>query len=185
VIPTLPLALRNRLAETILRALHEPEARRELASLGAPAGAGRWLAGEEAGWADTLTARARAASAALQARPLSPAEGGVRQALGDAAVLFDAGLYFEVHEVLEPHWARATGATREALQGLIQAAVGWQHLANGNRSGAGALLQEGARRLRAGRLPGLDLEDFARATAEAAVAVAAHTPAAPPPFPRA
>jgi len=41
-----------------------------------------------------------------------------------AARLYEAALYFEVHEWLEPHWVTACGPTRETLQGLIQTAVG-------------------------------------------------------------
>ncbi|MGH7399760.1 MAG: DUF309 domain-containing protein, partial [Candidatus Rokuibacteriota bacterium] len=72
-----------------------------------------------------------------------------------------AGLYFEVHEVLEPYWIRAEGADREALQGLIQVAVGFQHLANGNLEGARALLRDGATRLAGHRLGGRTLSRFA------------------------
>ena len=99
-------------------------------------------------------------------------------------MLFDAGLYFEVHEVLEPHWTRASGAGRQALQGLIQIAVAFQHLANSNIDGARSLLVEGGARLRDGRLPGLDLDRFAGA----ALAASTHLDDAPalvvPPFPR-
>ncbi|HEX9822591.1 MAG TPA: DUF309 domain-containing protein [Methylomirabilota bacterium] len=185
MIPTLPLRPRNRLAETILRALHDPAARRELAALSAESGARRWLAEDERRWAAPLADRARAACAALAGRPLLAPAGDVREALGGAATLFDAGLYFEVHELLELHWARAQGQTREALQGLIQVAVGWQHLANGNLGGARSLLVEGAGRLHGTRLLGLDLDDFARAAAAAAGAVAAGAPVATPTFPRA
>jgi hypothetical protein len=183
VIPTLPLPLRNRLACTILAALHDASARRELAGLADDKGARDWLGGDELRWADALAARARAASAALADRPLLASDADLRQALQAAAPLFDAGLYFEVHEVLEPHWAAARGRTREALQGLIQVAVGWQHLANLNVAGARSLLLEGSARLHGARLLDLDLEPFARAAGEAADRVAAGLPAAPPPFP--
>lgn len=183
MIPTLPLPLRDRLAETILAALHDRAARDELSVLACPENAARWLHGDDAGWADALAARARAASAALAARPLAPPDPDLGEALRAAASLFDAGLYFEVHEVLEPQWAGARGEAREALQGLVQVAVAWQHLANGNAAGARSLLVEGARRLCAARLPGTDLEPFARATVEAAALIAAGRPAAPPPFP--
>jgi predicted metal-dependent hydrolase len=97
-------------------------------------------------------------------------------------VLFDAGLFFEVHEVLEPHWVRATGDLRETLQGAIQAAVGWQHLANGNLAGARSLLEEAAARLHGRRLHDLDVEPLARAAAEAASRLPAI--GEPPRFPR-
>jgi uncharacterized protein len=183
MIPTLPLRLRNRLAGTILAALHDAAARRELAALADDADTHGWLADDERRWTEPLTRRARAAAAALAERPLLPPQADLRQALQAAASLFDAGLYFEVHEVLEPHWAAAHGEAREALQGLIQVAVGWQHLANGNVTGARSLLEEGGARLHGGRLSGVDLEPFARAASEAAVRVAAGEPAVPPPFP--
>ncbi|HEU5319588.1 MAG TPA: DUF309 domain-containing protein [Methylomirabilota bacterium] len=166
MIPTAPLRVRNRLAQTILAALHDSDARRTLATLAAAPET--WLAADEAPWAAPLAARARRASEALAAWPRAPRGGGLPQALAAAAVLFDAGLFFETHEVLEPHWATASGDTREALQGLIQVAVGYQHLANGNLAGAAALLAEGAARLRGRRLAGADLDPLARAAAEGA-----------------
>jgi predicted metal-dependent hydrolase len=103
-------------------------------------------------------------------------------ALAAAARLFDAALFFEVHELLEPHWLVASGATRHALQGVIQIAVGWQHLANGNLAGARSLLSDGAERLHGQTLAGIDFDSFARAAVEAAAAIPT---AAPPTFPRA
>lgn len=177
MIRTLPLSLRDRLAGTILRALGDVEARRALAA--AAAAPETWLAADEQPWAPLLAARARRACEALAGRAPSAAR-GLDDAVEAAATLWEAGLGFEVHEVLEPHWAAASGETREALQGLIQAAVGWQHLANGNVSGARSLLAEGAARLHGRRLGGRDFDAFARATAAAADGLPA---AAPPPFP--
>jgi predicted metal-dependent hydrolase len=56
---------------------------------------------------------------------------------------------------------RAEGVEREALQGLIQVAVGFQHLANRNVVGARALLRDGAARLDGHRLDGRVLSAFA------------------------
>jgi hypothetical protein len=147
----------------ILSALHDGEARRELARLGSPETPlpADWPEGADS---RLLRERARRASEALDPRPLMGAE-NLPQALEAAAALFDAHLYFEVHELLEEHWRPAAGPEREALQGLIQVAVGLQHLANGNLAGARALLEEGAGRLRRGGLAGLALEPFARAVA--------------------
>ena len=75
---------------------------------------------------------------------------------------FDAHLYFEVHELLEPAWREADGGEREALQGLIQIAVGYQHAANRNFAGARALLDEGRRRIEGRTLDALELEAFGR-----------------------
>jgi hypothetical protein len=183
VIATLPLRLRNRLAETILAALHDTAARGELARLAEGAGVRQWLAADEVGWADRLTARARMALAALAERPPLGCPADLEPTLDAAAALFDAGLFFEVHEVLEPHWAAASGQTREALQGLIQVAVAWQHYANGNVAGARSLFGEGGARLHGARLGGTDLEPLARAAAEAAGRLAAGLPLTPPRFP--
>lgn len=182
MIPTLPLGLRNRLANVIVEALGDAQARQRLQALAdAP---GSWLPAAEGHLASRVAARARQASDALSGRPLMAPERGLGEALEAAATLFEAGLPFEVHEVLEPHWANAAGNEREVLQGLIQLAVAYQHLANGNRAGARSLLLEAAHRLRGRTLLGVDLESLACRTGEAAAAVAAgRTPAAPA-FPR-
>src|SRR5437867_1722942 len=79
------------------------------------------------------------------------------------ALHFHAHLYFEVHELLEPYWLRAEGSDREALQGLIQVAVGFAHLANGNVAGARALLHDGCARVLERSLEGVPLDPFGRA----------------------
>jgi len=182
VIPTLPLRARNRLAETILQSLHDAEARQGLERLARGGDVEPdWLGPDERGHARLLRLRAQRASEAVRTLPLGPAGSRLDEALEAAATLFDAGLGFEVHELLEPHWARATDDDREALQGLIQIAVGYQHLANGNAAGARALLEEGAARLAGRRLGGLPLESFARAIRESIETLAS---AAIPRFPR-
>lgn len=65
-----------------------------------------------------------------------------------AAALFDARLFFEVHELLEEPWEAAEGAPRTFLQGLIQIAVGFHHHAAGNTRGAIGLLVQGSAKLR-------------------------------------
>lgn len=183
---TLPLRLRNRLADLILDALHDGGARRGLEALAAVCRDPRALDADEPpaafpaelfdrrpdGWhlksgfrqhTGALGERATRAARALAARPLSPTDPPLDITLGQAAALFEAGLYFEVHEMLEPYWMRSDGADRQSLQGLIQAAVGFQHLANGNVEGARALLHEGAAKLIGQRLDGRDLDAFARA----------------------
>jgi hypothetical protein len=69
-----------------------------------------------------------------------------------AAALANHGLFFEVHELLEPVWFRASEPARTALQGLIQVAVAFHHLENGNLEGARSLLV-GVARWRGGALP--------------------------------
>jgi hypothetical protein len=177
--------VRNRLASTIVAALGDEGARRALSALAADDATARgWLAPEEDQWMTALRERARRAAAALADRPALAPDADLGQTLQAAGLLFDAGLHFEVHEVLEPHWMAAQGETREVLQGLIQIAVGYQHLANGNRAGACSLLVEGSGRLHQRRLAGVDLDPFARAAAVAAEQVAAGEPIADPSFPR-
>jgi hypothetical protein len=50
---------------------------------------------------------------------LSSTEGNILKLAG---VLWDLGLYFEVHEVLEPAWMKSSGDTRLLLQAIIRAA---------------------------------------------------------------
>lgn len=78
----------------------------------------------------------------------APSEQEVTWVLCAASALFNADLFFEVHEILEPCWGRAEGALRSFLQGLIQVAGGLHHRDNGNRRGAIALLAEGNGKLR-------------------------------------
>ncbi len=47
--------------------------------------------------------------------------------LDDVVVLWNRGLFFEVHELLESHWHGARGVRREVLQTLIQAAAVYVH----------------------------------------------------------
>jgi DUF309 family protein family protein len=182
VIPSLPLRLRNRLAETIMAAPHDAAARRDLETLSGGSSSG-WLEDADARFDRRLQERAQAALRALASAPARTAGGGLADDLGFAAALFDAGLYFEVHEVLEPHWVRTGDAVeRDTLQGLIQVAVGYQHFADGNIAGARSLLEQGGGRLHARCVFGVDFEPMARA----AVAAAGALPAAPVPprFPR-
>ena len=172
----LPLPLRNRLAELILDSLHDPGARSTLSALvrfcGEPEGAPAppevvaefpaALRKEYRRFREELCERALRAWEVVRDRPLARREPALAEALNRAADLFDTRLFFEVHELLEPHWMRAEGATREALQGLIQIAVGFQHLVNGNLEGAGMLLKEGSAKAEGKSLGGRDLSDFAR-----------------------
>jgi len=174
---TLPLPLRNRLAELILDSLHDPKARSTLSELvrvcaepqhsaEPPVVSAEFsaaLRGEYRPFRDELCERTLRAWEVVRDRPLARPEPGLGETLNQAADLFDARLFFEVHELLEPYWMRAEGPTREALQGLIQIAVGFQHLVNGNIEGARMLLEEGSAKAEGKRLEGRDLARFARA----------------------
>ncbi|MBI2526958.1 MAG: DUF309 domain-containing protein [Candidatus Rokubacteria bacterium] len=178
------MPLRNRLTELILGAFHDEDARRGLEALTAVCDDPRALevagrvpdsfpadlferhrdglavkSGLRAHQAD-FCERARRGWRLVRGRPLEPRDPPLRRALHTAACLFDAGLYFEMHEQLEPYWMRSEGDEREVLQGLIQVAVGFQHLANGNLDGARLLLHDGCARLLGRRLDGMDLESF-------------------------
>jgi predicted metal-dependent hydrolase len=60
---------------------------------------------------------------------------------------FNAGYFFECHDTLEDLWMGIRGPSRDFFQGLIQVAVGFYHLGNGNRGGALTLLRRGLQRL--------------------------------------
>lgn len=79
---------------------------------------------------------------ALSRREVRPAD-EVERAMEQAACLFNEGLFFEVHEVLEAVWLKQEGQVRPLLQGLIQIAVGFHHLESRNLRGAVSLLREG------------------------------------------
>lgn len=77
---------------------------------------------------------------------------------------FNAGRYFDAHEVWEEIWLRSPGETKLFYQMLIQAAVGLHHYERGNPRGARGMYANVIEKL--GRLPSifmsLDLVDFAR-----------------------
>jgi len=66
--------------------------------------------------------------------------------------LFNAGEFYECHEVLEDAWRPSGGAERYFLQALIHFAVGFYHHRQGNPVGAELQLRKGLRKL-AGYLP--------------------------------
>jgi hypothetical protein len=59
-----------------------------------------------------------------------------RLALERAVAEWNAGRFFECHDTLEAAWQGLRGPPRDLFQGLIQAAVGFHHMGNGNRAGA-------------------------------------------------
>lgn len=65
-----------------------------------------------------------------------------------ATLLFNEGLFFETHEVLEKLWLEETGAARRFYQGFIQIAVGFYHLKQKNILGAITLLDAGNMKLK-------------------------------------
>jgi hypothetical protein len=192
-----PLPLRNALAELAIAALEEDDAAAALAWLAAPAdgppspaAAARLVAvhlidpGASAlldvhrPWTGAVAEHARRASAAAAAHRLAGgrATAPLACAIAHGIALWNARLFFEVHEVLEAVWRTATGDVRLALQGVIQLAVAFHHLAHGNRRGARSLLAEGGARLGGvppGTLPGLEVAALRQTAAEWEKALAA------------
>ena len=79
-------------------------------------------------------------------------------------LFFNAGDYFEAHEVWEDLWAESHGDERRFYQGLIQAAVGLFHFGNGNLGGATKLYRSSHDYMRPCGSPflGLDVDAFWR-----------------------
>ena len=124
------------------------------------------LCAEFAGLAGYTRDRARRFAAALG---WLDAEAGSGDVVPAARAAWDAGLFFEVHELLEPEWLRASGARKTSLQGLILAGAGLHHLVDANRPGAAGALRDAARKLaESPLLDVLDLAAFGRGMAELA-----------------
>lgn len=79
-----------------------------------------------------------------------------------ARAAWDAGLFFEVHEIAEPEWVAASGSVRELLQGVIQAGAALHHLGEANPAGARGLLGDAARKLASSERDDYDFASFAR-----------------------
>ncbi len=83
--------------------------------------------------------------------------------LVEAALCFNAGLFFEAHEHLEGIWrVQAAGPLKQALQGLIQISVGFHHARQRRYDGTMNLLGRGLAKLRGnpGGGAGLVSEEF-------------------------
>ena len=107
-----------------------------------------------------------------------------RAAFATGLAQFNDRLFFECHDTLEEIWSGVRGASRDFFQGLIQAAVGFYHLGNGNRAGALSTLRRSLERLRRfpARYAGVELEPL-RAGLEAwlsALETGAEMPLEPP-----
>jgi len=97
-------------------------------------------------------------AAAMPPLPHEPAGRGI----AIAALLFNAGLYFEVHEVLECVWRVTVGNVKTFTQGLLQVAVALHHAHTGNPRGAWTLLRKGETKLRrtAAAVPAVDIAEL-------------------------
>jgi len=164
-----PLPLRNALAELVIAALEDPGAAEALEWLTRPAApprrspaprvatrlahahlvdaGGAELLAIHTPHADAVRAHAGAGLRAVAAYGARRERAPFDRALHQAVALWNAGLFFEVHEVLEAVWRTETDARRQGLQGLIQLAVAFHHARHGNTRGARTLLTEGRERL--------------------------------------
>lgn len=69
------------------------------------------------------------------------------EALRLAAEQFNRGEFYACHDTLEALWMEAVDPERRFYQGLLQTAVAYYHLQNGNRRGCMILLGEANRKL--------------------------------------
>lgn len=54
----------------------------------------------------------------------------------EGIILFNSGMYFDSHEVLEEIWRQEGSPIRELYRGILQVAVGYYHIQRGNHRGA-------------------------------------------------
>jgi len=101
-------------------------------------------------------------AAAIDHLASSSAPRGVPDDLVVGAALFNAGLYFEAHELLETTWRAAAGPERDFYHGIVQAAAAFYHHEKGNAHGSRTLLRKGRQRLTAypAQYLGVDLARF-------------------------
>jgi predicted metal-dependent hydrolase len=87
-----------------------------------------------------------------------------RRALLRGVEQFNGGYFFECHETLEDLWSGVRGPSRSFFQGLIQVAVAFHHLGNGNHGGATSMLRRALQRFEGypGRYFGFDLDAHRR-----------------------
>lgn len=94
----------------------------------------------------------------------APGPGSDGNDLRRGVALFNAGLYFECHELLEGVWRATPGLERAFYHGLVQVAAAFYHYEKRNLHGARTLLTKGMLKLE--RFPdhyrGVDLGAFRR-----------------------
>ncbi|KAL2645202.1 hypothetical protein R1flu_012789 [Riccia fluitans] len=76
------------------------------------------------------------------------AEDALGVSFKEGVKLFNAGEYYQCHDVLESLWNDATEPQRSILHGILQCAVGLYHLLHQNHKGAMVELGEGLTKLR-------------------------------------
>lgn len=75
---------------------------------------------------------------------------GIQDPRHQSLVLWNAGLFFELHELLETIWHGTQGPERTGLKGLIQAAGVYVHQMRGNLTAARGLARRAIQNLLAG-----------------------------------
>lgn len=89
----------------------------------------------------------------------------LHRGVAEAAICFNAGLFFEAHEHLEDHWHQLPPTpTKRFVQGIIQISVGFHHAMRGSYEGAVNQLRKGLAKLAEapGDALGLDRDRFLR-----------------------
>lgn len=89
-------------------------------------------------------------------------EAGSQVTFAEGVTLFNAGDYYECHDVLEGLWNNAPEPQRSILHGILQCAVGLYHLLNQNHRGAMVELGEGLAKLRRANFEAGPLHEFER-----------------------
>ena len=89
--------------------------------------------------------------------------------LAEAIELFNRGLYFEQHEVIEGLWRDERRPVRALYQGILQIGVAFHHLRRRNHHGTVYMLTRGSAYLRpfAPVCQGVDVETLLHAAARA------------------
>jgi len=78
-----------------------------------------------------------------------------------AVKLFNSQQWYKSHDLFEEIWHETSGEERKVIQGILQTAVGYYHLSNGNINGATVLLGEAIGRLKSTSLLHIYIEiDF-------------------------
>lgn len=72
--------------------------------------------------------------------------------------LFNAGEWYDAHDLFEELWHETAEPHRRSLQGILQVAVAQLHLERGNRRGATILFGEALGRLKRQGTPDLGLD---------------------------
>ena len=86
--------------------------------------------------------------------------------VAEGIALFNRGLFYEAHEVIEHEWHAERRPIRRLYQGILQIGVGLHHARGGNHRGAVLLLTDGIAKTR-GFLPSCQGIDTARLVVEA------------------